>query len=59
MSYPQGPQQPSGNGGNNNGNGSWPPNPFNRDGGNRGGTIPSRYGVRPGCGAWPLWCWPS
>ena len=40
MSYPQGPQQPSGNGGNNNGNGSWPPNPFNRDGGNRGGNDP-------------------
>ena len=40
MSYPQGPQQPSGNGGNNNGNGSWPPNPFNRDGGNRGGSDP-------------------
>ena len=38
MSYPQGPQQPSGNGGNN--NGSWPPNPFNRDGGNRGGNDP-------------------
>ena len=40
MSYPQGPQQPSGNGGNNNGNGNWPPNPFNRDGGNRGGNDP-------------------
>ena len=40
MSYPQGPQQPSGNGGNNNGNGSWPPNPFNRDVGNRGGNDP-------------------
>ena len=40
MSYPQGPQQPSGNGGNNNGNGSWPPNPFNREGGNRGGNDP-------------------
>ncbi|WP_291531334.1 ATP-dependent zinc metalloprotease FtsH [Bifidobacterium sp. UBA4282] len=40
MSYPQGPQQPSGNGGNNNGNGNWPPNPFNRDGGNRGGSDP-------------------
>ena len=40
MSYPQGPQQPSGNGGNNNGNGNWPPNPFNRDEGNRGGNDP-------------------
>ena len=40
MSYPQGPQQPSGNGGNNNSNGNWPPNPFNRDGGNRGGNDP-------------------
>ena len=40
MSYPQGPQQPSDNGGNNNGNGNWPPNPFNRDGGNRGGSDP-------------------
>ena len=40
MSYPQGPQQPSGNGGNNNGNGNWPPNPFNRDGGTRGGNDP-------------------
>ena len=38
MTYPQGPRQPSGNGGNNSGNGSWPPTPFSRDGGNRGGN---------------------
>lgn len=38
MSFPQGPQQPSGNGGNNNGN--WPNNPFSRGENNGNGQKP-------------------
>lgn len=38
MSFPQGPQQPSGNGGNNNGN--WPNNPFSRGDSNGNGQKP-------------------